>query len=77
MADRIIIETEDFIYGNMEMRKLRVYQGRALQTPEMPPVPGEGEVRKGGVAILVLHHLQQPRQRLAIPSVAATQPSSS
>ena len=36
-------------YGGMEMQVLRVYQGGALQAPEMPPVPGKGELRETGV----------------------------
>lgn len=48
MDDRnIAFEKEDFIYGNMEVHNLRIHQGRALQAPEMPPVPGQGEVREG------------------------------
>jgi hypothetical protein len=33
----------------MEMQIVRVWQGGALQAAEMPPVPGEGELREEGV----------------------------
>jgi hypothetical protein len=62
MADHNIAnETEEFIYGNMEVHILRIHQGRALQTPEMPPVRGQGEVREG-VVILILQGSQSFRQ---------------
>jgi hypothetical protein len=74
MADRnIAIETEDFIYGNMEVHNLRIHQRRALQAPEMPTVPGQGEVREG-VDILVLQGSQLFRQ-LPDPCHGAIQPS--
>jgi hypothetical protein len=59
MADRNIAnEPEEFNYGNMEVHNLRIHQGRALQAPEMPTVPGQGEVREG-VDILVLQRSRQ------------------
>jgi hypothetical protein len=70
----IAIETEDFIYGNMEVHNLRIHQGRALQAPEMPPVRGQGDVREG-VTILVLQGSQRSRQ-LPDSERGATQPSS-
>jgi hypothetical protein len=62
MADRNIVnETEEFIYGNMEMHNLRIHQGGALQATEMPPVRRQGEVREG-VVILTLQGLQPFRK---------------
>jgi hypothetical protein len=38
-----------FIDGDVEMHYLRLHQGGALQTAEMPPMPGKGQIRKIGI----------------------------